>query len=904
MKGDFTRLTFRPANHYSSVRLQQGRVQVDADWNEQVDIQAHLERTATRDLMGRTGAPEVGGGFEIEERGYVGSLRGVALGSSRGYAVGDGGTVVDGIGALWMATTTSTSAILRAVHAVDDTAVWAVGDRGVVMAHVAGGWVRQDTPIAASALRAVHFLPDAKTGWAVGDRGTIIATTTGGANSSTKIGWAYQAAPDDVRVTLRGVHFLDASTGWAVGDRGTILACRAKAWTTQPRPAGLPVTTNLRAVQFVDPNHGWIVGDGGTVLLTTDGGATWTIRTSTDSGVSVNLRAVSFVDASKGWAVGDGATIIATSDGGKTWKPQAPPAGLTATLRGVRVGRSTLATAVGDGGTIIHTQDAGKTWALVEPGGRGMVVSAGRMYVDGILVENDQPMPLTAQPDLPGFVMPDNRPDGRVRSFLFYLDVWERHLTSLERPEIREVALGGPDTATRTKLVSQIRWEEIDRALGRCGGPGWTPTVASRGYMAAQAAPPVASDDTCLVPPGGGYRRLENQLYRVEIHGTDADGKAVFKWSRDNGSVLARLDRIDADQLTVSAPGPDAVAAFDGAPWVEVADEERTLTVAHGDLVRLTSAQAGKLVPVDPAAIQVPGTNPIVRRWDGTGTVQAGWVDLEDGVQIRFESIEDRYRSGDYWLVPARSLTGAVDWPLDENGPRFEPPHGIDHHYAVLAEMRPGGHGFDVSDCRRRFSSLADLSVTRAPEPAVHVMSVSVRSKLEDTVIRNGGTVVVGDIRHGIDIAFDRRVEPLSLSAACRVTIDLPFPMSQGDRSYWEEDAVVGYQPLVLDSMVTADDESNSITWRASSQADFLEKVLDRLVRSSQPARVRAHLRLQGNFIWAADDPTAWLDGDTFGTRRDRYLEDVDLVEAGGRIGGDGRRGGDFLMWFDIVSGA
>ncbi|MCX6048065.1 MAG: DUF6519 domain-containing protein, partial [Chloroflexi bacterium] len=41
MKGDFTRSTFKPAKHYSSVRMQQGRVQLDADWNEQIDLTAH-----------------------------------------------------------------------------------------------------------------------------------------------------------------------------------------------------------------------------------------------------------------------------------------------------------------------------------------------------------------------------------------------------------------------------------------------------------------------------------------------------------------------------------------------------------------------------------------------------------------------------------------------------------------------------------------------------------------------------------------------------------------------------------------------------------------------------------------------------------------------------------------------
>ena len=35
MKGDFSRETFDRARHYSAVLLQQGRVQLDADWNEQ-----------------------------------------------------------------------------------------------------------------------------------------------------------------------------------------------------------------------------------------------------------------------------------------------------------------------------------------------------------------------------------------------------------------------------------------------------------------------------------------------------------------------------------------------------------------------------------------------------------------------------------------------------------------------------------------------------------------------------------------------------------------------------------------------------------------------------------------------------------------------------------------------------
>ena len=51
--GDISRSSFRPEAHFSSVRMQQGRVQLDADWNEQVDITSRWNRAATTDIVGR-----------------------------------------------------------------------------------------------------------------------------------------------------------------------------------------------------------------------------------------------------------------------------------------------------------------------------------------------------------------------------------------------------------------------------------------------------------------------------------------------------------------------------------------------------------------------------------------------------------------------------------------------------------------------------------------------------------------------------------------------------------------------------------------------------------------------------------------------------------------------------------
>ena len=44
MRGDFSRVSFRPENHFSGVLLQQGRVQLDAEFNEHVDIEAYRDR--------------------------------------------------------------------------------------------------------------------------------------------------------------------------------------------------------------------------------------------------------------------------------------------------------------------------------------------------------------------------------------------------------------------------------------------------------------------------------------------------------------------------------------------------------------------------------------------------------------------------------------------------------------------------------------------------------------------------------------------------------------------------------------------------------------------------------------------------------------------------------------------
>ena len=58
MKGDFSRFGFDKKKRYSAVLMQQGRLQLDADWNEQVQISEHRNTALFRDLVGRSGTPK------------------------------------------------------------------------------------------------------------------------------------------------------------------------------------------------------------------------------------------------------------------------------------------------------------------------------------------------------------------------------------------------------------------------------------------------------------------------------------------------------------------------------------------------------------------------------------------------------------------------------------------------------------------------------------------------------------------------------------------------------------------------------------------------------------------------------------------------------------------------------
>jgi hypothetical protein len=377
--------------------------------------------------------------------------------------------------------------------------------------------------------------------------------------------------------------------------------------------------------------------------------------------------------------------------------------------------------------------------------GNDLTIAAGRIYVDGILVENDRATTLLTQPFLP-LAPGETAPTGLVGAGVYaaYLDVWERVVTPIDDPHVQEVALGGPDTCLRAQIAWQVR-------LARLGPlPGTNPTCAQvappwpqrpdPGRMTASLGAPPVDASPCALPPESGFRSLENQLYRVEIHAGGTYGSARFKWSRENGAIVFAVVPAPGQPASgsaggttyhVSSTGRDASLGVKHGDWVELSDDRAELQDGHGELLQVDSVDDDRMTITLQSAPSRPvdlALHPKLRRWDqslgadasGVPIVDGSVIALENGVQVQFSA--GTFVVGDYWMVAARTATaqqrvGTIEWPVDGSGQFLaQPPLGIAHHYCKLGIVAFDGVGFmpppggaAITDCRVFFPPLTDI---------------------------------------------------------------------------------------------------------------------------------------------------------------------------------------------------
>ncbi|MFT4102477.1 MAG: DUF6519 domain-containing protein [Burkholderiaceae bacterium] len=401
--------------------------------------------------------------------------------------------------------------------------------------------------------------------------------------------------------------------------------------------------------------------------------------------------------------------------------------------------------------------------------GDSFVINPGAYYVDGIRVKNEKPLLYGEQAgfsaDAFGELAPDNR--------LLYLDVWERHVTCVEDPRIREVALGGADTATRAQIIWQVKSAAVSNPDQPCD-PGAVPPRPGSGRLRARAKQGAPSEP-CAIAPSSTYRGAENQLYRIEIlHGGSlaANDKPSFVWSRENGSVVFPIVQLGASstvngtsrlEVTLASLGRDDKLGLHPGDWVAVVDDDAVLQNRADPLLQVIK------IDRDTSIVTLQGTTPVqnngrhklLRRWDhkhpsgamavseaagDADLADQNWIAIEDGIQIWFAP-GATYQTGDYWLIPARVATGDVEWPPETNAdgsavvsngnpvPAALPPVGPVHHYAPLGVFVAGvavpgapSSAASVSNCRCVLRPVTDCGTGLATRNAAGPVSPAVAS--------------------------------------------------------------------------------------------------------------------------------------------------------------------------------
>lgn len=325
----------------------------------------------------------------------------------------------------------------------------------------------------------------------------------------------------------------------------------------------------------------------------------------------------------------------------------------------------------------------------------------GRMYIEGTLCQKEFNETYHGQSDYPDAkpmlltYSEISNPPKKI-SYFVYADVWQRGITHIEDPELREKALGGPDTATRIKTICQVKLREIPndesldvrrkitkeeiKKLTHKNDTGRMSTVVSNNHV---------NENQKL-----DYVGLDNRLYLVKIHdsGDKNENPASFKWSVDNASTCFSVKSIGPYNVSLKSMGRSLDNVFKIGDIIEIIDDRQELSeFPRGELRRITNIDLDKQLiswdsedKTDPAGIDYlhdevvmsyfESFHPKIIKWDGIKKVNInGDVDSillsddgpkktvpdNEGVKIRFTN--GNFVSGDYWNFYTRAITGEIE---------------------------------------------------------------------------------------------------------------------------------------------------------------------------------------------------------------------------------------------------
>ena len=367
---------------------------------------------------------------------------------------------------------------------------------------------------------------------------------------------------------------------------------------------------------------------------------------------------------------------------------------------------------------------------------RELSIGAGVIYAGGWrVVQADPALRFTTQTD---WLDRSVASISSAAAESIYLRLREHEISVAEDAALREVALGGPQTAQRVRLVRRVErapvksttcsafaeviasWKSLGLVFDAADG-----SLVPTARLVVGQQPLGSAPGPCDPAAKDGYLGAENQLIRVQIASA-----TQLLWGYDNASSLYRvdLDATDTTHRTVAlrqAP----VDAFHQPRVGQVVELLRAAVGLGGDdyaaastgfVTTLASAyrpDGAKLVLTDalPAEFLDPAQTKavFVRVWENRAAFTAGTpqplIDQagnQTGLQVTLTA--PPFVAGTFWCFAVRPTTPQAIYPARYTAP--QPPEGPREWVCALAAIDWTKTPPAVTDCRPKFDNLVTLT--------------------------------------------------------------------------------------------------------------------------------------------------------------------------------------------------
>lgn len=483
-----------------------------------------------------------------------------------------------------------------------------------------------------------------------------------------------------------------------------------------------------------------------------------------------------------------------------------------------------------------------------------------------------------------------------------------RHYGELyaERADLSKLTSGRDDEKTRRLKAIESELATIDQRVNTIidylnGFDCNTPIPEWDALLASPTGKLTATTYDAANPRASGYRGLQNQLYRVEIHETDADGMPlVFKWAHNNAS-LTMIVEVQDNTVLVPDAGQGGILNFSRGQYIEVLREDgHDPHTVSGPLLQITMVDTlANRLTLDSS----PGDNNElirIRLWDSAITIADQYkgktwesMPLEEGITIQFS--QGTFCNGDYWLIAARTSTREIEWPPYHRPNTTPVPRlrfGVQHHYSRLARIRlfqGQGQHYDktIRDCRIQFTPLPRVV------NAMHIKSINWDN--DALLSRKRFHWREHESGEGLKIELDWEPHGPSIRPATLiVTLETNLP-GGGEGSF------------IMHGHIEV--QGTTITWHWLKHegrgflAELFEKSDDwyRDVLGKPEYYARVRVTLKGHAIWGyRDHHTINLDGQAL-ARPGGFDQQLKRERAALSLpSGDGMRASDFESWFYI----